>query len=93
VARSIEYVRDHDRGSIEPTAQAENAWIEECDQIANGTLFAVVDSWINGSNIPGKPVTNMFYMAGMGAYMDKMQHEVDTEYGENFTLGEARVPA
>ena len=44
------------------------------------------------SNIPGKPVTNMFYMAGMGAYMDKMKFEEDTEYRENFTLG-VTVPA
>ena len=93
VARSIEYVREHDLQSIEPTAQAEDAWVAECDEIANQTLFAVTDSWINGSNIPGKPITNMFYMAGMGAYMDKMQAEVDSGYRENFTLGEARVPA
>ena len=95
VARSIEYVRDQELGSIEPTLEAENAWIAECDEIANQTLFAVVDSWINGSNIPGKPVTNMFYMAGMGAYMDKMEHEEKTEYRENFALGSpvAPVPA
>jgi hypothetical protein len=34
----------------------------------------------------------MFYMAGMAAYMDRMQHEIDTEYRENFTLGHAAVP-
>jgi len=93
VAKSVEYVREHDLGSIEPTAEAEEAWVSECDEIANTTLFSVVDSWINGSNIPGKPVTNMFYMAGMAAYMDRMQHEIDTEYRENFTLGHAPVPA
>jgi cyclohexanone monooxygenase len=92
VAKSVKYVREHDLGSIEPTAEAESAWVDECDEIANTTLFSVVDSWINGSNIPGKPVTNMFYMAGMAAYMDRMQHEIDTEYRENFTLGRAAVP-
>lgn len=93
VARAIEYVRSHDLGSIEPTPEAEDAWIAECDEIANQTLFAEVNSWINGSNIPGKPVTNMFYMAGMAAYMDKMKHEEDTEYRENFRFGRASVPA
>lgn len=93
VARSIEHVRANNLGTIEPTQEAEDAWVAECDEIANQTLFSVVDSWINGSNIPGKPVTNMFYMAGMAAYMDKMQHEEDTGYRENFTLGGARVPA
>jgi cyclohexanone monooxygenase len=93
VAGAIEHVRSHDLGSIEPTLEAENAWIAECDEIANQTLFAEVNSWINGSNIPGKPVTNMFYMAGSGAYMDRMQHEVDTEYRENFVFGRTSVPA
>lgn len=93
VARSIEYVREHDLGSIEATEAAEEAWIAECDSIANTTLFSVVDSWINGSNIPGKPVTNMFYMAGMAAYMDKMEDEEKAEYRQNFTLGRAPVPA
>lgn len=93
VARSIDYVREQELGSIEPTLEAENAWIAECDAGAAGTLFAVTNSWINGSNIPGKPITNMFYMGGSGAYMDKMQLEEDTKYGENFVLGNASVPA
>ncbi len=93
VARAIDYVRKNDLGSIEPSKAAEDAWVDECDEIANQTLFAVVDSWINGSNIPGKPVTNMFYMAGMGAYMDKMEAEEKAEYRDNFVLGNASVPA
>ena len=32
-------------------------------------------------------------LPGMGAYMERMQHEIDTEYRENFTLGHAPVPA
>ena len=35
----------------------------------------------------------MFYMGGSAAYMDKMEHEETTAYGENFTLGRASVPA
>ena len=93
VAGTIEYVRDHDLGSIEASAEAEEAWIAESDEQAAGTLFAVTNSWINGSNIPGKPIINMFFMGGSAAYMDKMQHEVDTEYRENFNLGKAAVPA
>jgi cyclohexanone monooxygenase len=93
VARSIAHVRKNGLDAIEPTREAEDAWIAECDEIANQTLFAVTDSWINGSNIPGKPVTNMFYMAGMAAYMDKMEHEEETGYSENFTVTGATVPA
>jgi cyclohexanone monooxygenase len=87
VAGTIEYVRDHDLGSIEASEEAERAWIAESDEQAAGTLFSVTNSWINGSNIPGKPIINMFFMGGSAAYMDKMEHEVDTEYQENFVLG------
>lgn len=92
VARSIAYVREHDLGSIEATREAEQAWLDECDSVARETLFAVTDSWINGSNIPGKPVINMFWMSGMAAYMDKANEEERTEYRESFTLGRQSVP-
>lgn len=79
VAGAIQHTLDHD-AEIEPTRQAEDAWIAECDEIANATLFAQVDSWINGANVPGKPVTNMFYMAGMAAYMDKLAEASNNDY-------------
>ena len=87
VAGTIQHVREHGLGSIEASEEAERAWIAESDEQAAGTLFAVTNSWINGSNIPGKPIINMFFMGGSAAYMDKMQHEVETEYRENFVLG------
>ncbi len=93
VAGSIKHVMENDLGSIEPAAEAEEAWIAECDEGAAGTLFAVTNSWINGSNIPGKPIINMFYMGGSGAYMDKMEDEEKSEYKEHFVFGRAPVPA
>lgn len=93
VGQTIDFVRKSGAGSIEPTKEAEQAWMNECDEIANQTLFAEVNSWINGSNIEGKPVVNYFYMAGMGAYMGRMEHEVATNYSENFDVRGAGVPA
>jgi cyclohexanone monooxygenase len=76
IANAIQFVRDHTKDSIEPTHEAEQQWMNLCDDIAYGTLFPQCDSWINGSNIPGKPVTVMFFMGGMGAYME---HLIDAE--------------
>jgi hypothetical protein len=78
--------------SIDPTLEAENAWIAECDEQAAGTLFAVTNSWINGSNIPGKPIINMFWMGGSGPYLDRAELEEKSEYAEHFHLGSASVP-
>lgn len=86
IGQAIDFVRTSGAGSIEPTKEAEDRWVAECDEIANQTLFAEVNSWINGSNIDGKPVVNYFYMAGMGAYMQRMEKEVATSYADNFQL-------
>lgn len=90
IARVIEHLREHGLETIEPTQEAEDSWMAMCDDIANQTLFTQVDSWINGSNIPGKPVTVMFYMGGMGAYMEHMQAALDSGF-EGFMLGRSRV--
>jgi len=80
VAGAIQHVREQGAETIEPTQEAEDKWVDDCDEIASATLIPKVNSWINGANIPGKPVTVMFYMAGMGAYMDQMQHATDNDF-------------
>lgn len=90
IADAVSYVRTQGLDTIEPTREAEDHWVATCDEIAYSTLFPQVDSWINGANIPGKPVTVMFYMAGMGAYMEQLELAVDSGYQE-FRLGAQAV--
>jgi cyclohexanone monooxygenase len=70
MADVVKYVRENDLEFLDPSDETESNWMVTCDDIAYQTLFMKVNSWINGSNVPGKPVTNYFYMGGMGAYMD-----------------------
>jgi cation diffusion facilitator CzcD-associated flavoprotein CzcO len=86
IADAIAYVRDNGLGMIEPTLEAEDAWMDECNEIASGTLFPKVDSWINGSNVDGKAVSVNFYMAGMGAYVERMRAIAANDY-EGFAVG------
>lgn len=79
-ADTIKYLRSHNNSTIEPTHEAERDWVALCDDIASGTLFPQCDSWINGSNIPGKPVTVFFYMGGMGAYIQHMEEAAASDY-------------
>lgn len=67
-ADAIAHVRANGLQSFEVSKDLEDEWIQECDEIANTTLFPRVDSWINGANIVGKPKATMFYMGGMAAY-------------------------
>ena len=90
IADAIEHVRRNSLGSIEVNRAAEDDWVSECNQIAHSTLFPKVDSWINGANVPGKPVSVMFYMAGMGAYVDRLEQVVANDY-EGFAVGAPTV--
>ncbi|RRO18619.1 NAD(P)/FAD-dependent oxidoreductase [Saccharopolyspora rhizosphaerae] len=80
--------------TVEPTLQAEEGWTATCREIAGMTLFPKADSWIFGANIPGKENTVMFYMAGLGAYRQKLSEVRDSGY-EGFQLqrSDQSVPA
>ena len=74
------------RKTIEIDAAAEEAWVEMCAAGDAMTLFPETPSWINGTNVPGKPKASMFYMGGMANYMKEMGRLVDNGYKE-FRLG------
>jgi cation diffusion facilitator CzcD-associated flavoprotein CzcO len=43
------------RGAVvEPTKEAEDAWVEHNEEVANATLFPKADTTYTGANIPGK---------------------------------------
>jgi len=71
--------------TVEPTVEAESGWGKTCTEIANMTLFPKAESWIFGANIPGKPRTVMFYMAGIGAYRQQLA-EVRSQGYKGFRL-------
>jgi cyclohexanone monooxygenase len=79
IADVITMMRERGITSIEPTRESEDQWMAMCDEIASGTLFPKVNSWINGSNIEGKPVTVMFFMGGMGEYMKHLRAALDSD--------------
>ncbi|MCS5722846.1 NAD(P)/FAD-dependent oxidoreductase [Herbiconiux sp. CPCC 203407] len=84
IADAIKHTIDTGASTLEPTQKAEDDWMELCDTGAALTLFPKVNSWINGANIPGKPVVNYFFMGGMAAYMDLMDADRASEFGDHF---------
>lgn len=77
--------------TVEPTREAEENWTATCQEVANATLFPKADSWIFGSNIPGKEKTVMFYMAGLSAYRQQLAAERDKDYA-NFEMQKSAQP-
>ncbi|EAR51835.1 putative monooxygenase [Oceanicola granulosus HTCC2516] len=72
-------------GLIETSREAQEEWVRVCQEGMAGTLFEVTDSWINGANIPGKPRTSMWFMGGMGGYMEKM-NEIKADNYRGFSI-------
>ena len=54
--------------TVEPLAEAEDAWGEHVNAVAAPTIFMQADSWYVGANIPGKPRVFMPYIGGVGTY-------------------------
>ncbi|CAI7564699.1 unnamed protein product [Penicillium bialowiezense] len=55
---------------MEVSQEAEMGWIEHCDKLVEGSLFATTASWIFGVNIPGRKASTNFYFGGLNRYLD-----------------------
>lgn len=91
IADAIKHTIETGASTIDPKVESEDAWMEVCDEGASQTLFPQVNSWINGANVPGKPVTNYFFMGGQAAYMDLMDAERESNFEDNFHVEKASV--
>jgi cation diffusion facilitator CzcD-associated flavoprotein CzcO len=89
LSKLISEIERRGHTSVEVTQAAETAWVDECNALVEETLFLSVDSWIIGSNVPGKPRRLMFYVAGLASYRKKLGHVADNDY-EGFVLGDGR---
>ena len=68
IADCIANLRDRAKHAIEPTPEAEAAWVRHVNDEADKTLFPKAASWYLGANIPGKPRVFMPYVGGIGRY-------------------------
>ncbi len=71
ISDCIHHMRDDAKAIIEPSADAEDAWVKHHDAMANATLIAKTNSWYTGSNVPGKPRRVLSYTGGVGTYRQK----------------------
>jgi cyclohexanone monooxygenase len=60
---------------VEADPQSEQSWVRHVNDVANGTLYPLANSWYVGANIPGKPRVFMPYVAGLDKYR-AICHEV-----------------
>ena len=64
----ISHMRAQGKRVVEPSAEAEDAWVRHHDETAGATLISKTSSWYVGSNVPGKPRRVLSYTGGVGEY-------------------------
>jgi cyclohexanone monooxygenase len=80
------HLRTRGHATIEADPDAQAAWMEHVQEVADGTLYPRANSWYVGANIPGKPRRFMPYLGGLGAYRAKCDAVTSAGY-EGFTFG------
>jgi cation diffusion facilitator CzcD-associated flavoprotein CzcO len=85
VADALAHLDGNGLAAIEPTRQAQDAWVEHVNEIASRTLFDRANSWYLGANVPGKPRVFMPYAGGVGNYRLRCAEVARNGY-EGFTL-------
>jgi cation diffusion facilitator CzcD-associated flavoprotein CzcO len=65
---------------IEALPEAEQEWCNECERVAEGSLFKETASWIFGTNVPGKRYALRFYFGGLKAFYESVQGVIDRGY-------------
>jgi cyclohexanone monooxygenase len=86
IADCVQYLRGHAFSHIEAEEEAEDAWVQHNNEVADRTLYPLANSWYVGANIPGKPRVFMPYVGGVAAYKKKCD-EIAANCYEGFRLG------
>jgi cyclohexanone monooxygenase len=86
IADCVQYLRDHGFSRIEAEEDAEDAWVQHNNEVADRTLYPLANSWYVGANIPGKPRVFMPYVGGVAAYKKKCDEIAAGGY-DGFRLG------
>ena len=85
ISDCITYMRAQGKHTIEATAEAQSAWVEHVQKVANTTLFPRENSWYSGANVPGKARLFLPYVGGFPAYTQRCRDVADKGY-EGFSL-------
>jgi cyclohexanone monooxygenase len=77
---------------VEASQEAEDAWVQHNNDVANATLYPRANSWYMGANIPGKPRIFMPYVGGVHNY-NKRCIEIAAKGYEGFEFSSTARPA
>jgi cyclohexanone monooxygenase len=85
----LTHMKSQNLARIETSQSAEDGWVTHNNEVADGTLYPLANSWYMGANIPGKPHIFMPYVGGFDRYKRTCDDVAANGY-EGFTLTPAR---
>ncbi len=85
IADCLAHLRANGFKRIEAGRQAQDAWVQHVNEVADATLYPLANSWYVGANIPGKPRVFMPYVGGFAGYKQKCDAVAANAY-EGFVL-------
>ena len=92
ISTIIAAMRDRAATTVEPSREAEDAWVEYNAELVRPTLFETADTWYMGANIPGKPRVFMPHFGLVGPYRERCNEMVANDF-EGFVFDADRQPA
>lgn len=92
IGRIVADLRARGATLIEPVREAEDAWCDYNQEIADATLFPSADTWYMGANIPGKPRRFMPNLDFVGPYRAKCDQIAENGW-EGFAVDGDATPA
>lgn len=80
-------MREHGHRAVVPTLAAQDAWVDEVNRVAVGTMYTAptCSSWYLGDNVPGKTRVFLPWVAGLPSYIEHCDRIVAAGY-EGFTF-------
>jgi len=80
ISTIIGFMRANGFDTVEASVEAEDDWVDEVNDEAEGTLFLKANSWYLGANVPGKPRIFMPYAGGFIKYRGRCSEIVNGGY-------------
>jgi hypothetical protein len=92
VAAAMTYMEKHGFATIEPTAEAEERWMDKVFRLAERTLVSKAKTWYVGANVSGKPQD--VFTGGFHKYREHCAAAVQSGYRDfAFERSEVRAAA
>lgn len=91
ICECIGHMRANGLTAMEPTQEAEDAWMDHVHALARESLMPRANTWYTGANIAGKPRDFPMYIGGLNRYRERCDAAIAADFPDfHFARREAQ---